>query len=148
MQKNSDTNYLPDASLLRRLMAILYDSLVIIALLMLAAIPPVMLAGGSMPNTGLRIAFQAYLLVVMFVFFGWFWVHGGQTIGMRAWRLRVVRLDGGSPGWRTSGVRFLGAWLSFLALGLGYAWALVDRERRTWHDRMSDTRVVLLPKQK
>ena len=120
MQKNTETALLPNAKLLRRLMAILYDSLVTIAVLMLAAIPPVVLAGGSMPSTGWRVAFQAYLLGVMFTFFGWFWVHGGQTIGMRAWRLQVITVDGSPLGWRTAGIRFLGAWFSFLALALSW----------------------------
>jgi uncharacterized RDD family membrane protein YckC len=148
VQKKTEFTNHPNANLLRRLMAILYDALVTIALLMLAAVPPVMLAGGSMPNTALRIAFQLYLIAVMFLFFGWFWVHGGQTLGMRAWRLRVVSADGTGIGWRAAGIRFLGAWLSVLALGLGYIWAIFDRERRTWHDRLSGTRVILLPKQK
>jgi uncharacterized RDD family membrane protein YckC len=128
-------------------MAIVYDSLALTAILMVAALPPVLLVGGAMPNTLLRIAFQLYLLGVIFLFFGWFWVHGGQTIGMRAWRLKTVTTDGNTLDWRGAGLRFMWAWFSFLMLGLGYLWALVDPEGRTWHDRLSHSQVVLIPKQ-
>jgi uncharacterized RDD family membrane protein YckC len=136
----------PAANLLRRLMAIVYDSLVLIAILMLAALPPVLLIGGAMPNALLRIAFQLYLFGVIFLFFGWFWVHGGQTIGMRAWRLKILTNDGQTISWRGAGLRFMWAWFSFLLFGLGYLWAIVDPKGRTWHDRLSSSQVVLLPK--
>ncbi len=89
--------------------------------------------------------YQAYLVALSFLYFGWFWTHGGQTVGMRAWRLRLrVRGDGADPVlWRQALARFLAAGLSWAALGLGFAWALWDRERLTWHDRVSGTVLVL-----
>ncbi len=80
------------------------------------------------------------------LFFGWFWTRSGQTLGMQAWRLRVQQPDGSPISWRQALVRMGGAVLSALCLGAGYWWLLFDRERRTWHDRLSGTRVVLLPK--
>lgn len=147
MQKNTAEPGFPPANLLRRLMAIVYDSLALIAILMLAALPLVLIIGGAMPNALLRIAFQLYLFGVIFLFFGWFWVHGGQTIGMRAWRLKVVGDDGGALTWGGAGLRFLWAWFSLLVFGLGYLWAIVDPNGRTWHDHLSRSRVLLLPKQ-
>ncbi len=138
---------LPAPSLLRRLAAGVYDLLIMAALWWLASLPFVLLAGGAPPAGAMRLAFQSYLLAVMFLFYGGFWVHGGQTIGMRAWRLRLVRTQGdGRITWRIAARRFFFAWLSALCLGLGFGWALIDRERRTWHDIFSATRLVLLPK--
>ncbi|MNV66805.1 RDD family protein [compost metagenome] len=74
------------------------------------------------------------------------WRRGGQTLGMRPWRLRVVSLDGTVPTRRQLWRRYAVGSLSVLAAGLGFWWALLDRQRLTWHDRASGTRVARLPK--
>lgn len=144
------------APLWRRLAAIVYDSLPLVALWILAAAVWIALARWLAPGERALIEsygrwavghwpFRAWLLVTAFAYFGWSWRHGGQTIGMRAWRIRVVAADGGRPRWPALLLRFVVAIGSLAAAGLGYAWALVDRERRTWHDLASRTRTVLLP---
>jgi uncharacterized RDD family membrane protein YckC len=129
------------ASLLRRSLAFIYDTLVLMAVLMSCTMLVVLLRGlrPVEPGTGW---FEALLIGVAALFYSWFWTHGGQTVGMRAWRIRVVGHDGGPVGWATALVRFAAAWLSALPLGLGLWWVLVDRERRAWHDRLSGTAVV------
>lgn len=94
----------------------------------------------------MKILLQFYLLGVCFVFYGWFWVHGGQTLGLRTWRLRVVRHDSTPITWRHAALRFAGAILSWAALGLGFLWIYVDPQRRAWHGHLSGTRVVLEPR--
>ena len=84
--------------------------------------------------------------MVIFVFFGWFWTHGGQTLGMRAWRLKVTTEDGKGLNWSRAFLRFLLAGLSWLILGLGFIWALFDKRRQTLHDRLSKTMLIQLPK--
>ncbi len=79
------------------------------------------------------------------LFFAGFWTHGGQTLGMRAWRIRLVGRGGGRVSWGQATLRFFAAIVSWLALGLGFLWALVDRERHAWHDRCSGTRLIRLP---
>ena len=74
------------------------------------------------------------------------WRKGGQTLAMRAWRLRLVDADGGKPSWRALWLRFLVGHLSLLCGGLGFWWAWVDRDRLAWHDRASGTRLLRLPK--
>lgn len=74
------------------------------------------------------------------------WRRGGQTLGMRPWRLRVVAADGGQPGWKAAWLRFLAGHLSLLAAGLGFAWIWIDRDRLAWHDRLSRTRIERLPR--
>lgn len=74
------------------------------------------------------------------------WRRGGQTLGMRPWRLKVTTADGTAPSWRALSVRYVVATVSLLLGGLGFWWAWVDKGRLTWHDRASDTRMVRLPK--
>ncbi|MHB8453644.1 MAG: RDD family protein [Acidiferrobacterales bacterium] len=132
--------------LARRLAAQVYDALVLTAVLLAATVPFVLLAGGSPASPAGRGLFQLYLLAVAFLFFGGFWVHGGQTLGMRAWRLRVVDYAGNPVSWKQALLRFLGALISWAALGGGYLWVLVDHDRRAWHDRFSGTHLVVVPR--
>ena len=74
------------------------------------------------------------------------WRRGGQTLGMRPWRLRLATAGDGVPGWGALWLRHAVGALSLLASGLGFWWAWFDREGRTWHDRASGTRLVRLPK--
>ena len=69
------------------------------------------------------------------------WRRGGQTLGMRAWRLRVVAADGAAPTWRALLVRYLVGNVSLLLGGAGFWWVWIDRDRLTWHDRASSTRM-------
>lgn len=87
-----------------------------------------------------------YLLLVLYLFPAWFWVHGGQTLGMRAWKIRLETTQRKNPGWRIAFYRWLAAWVSFASFGLGYLWMLFDPERQTLHDRISKTRVIQVDK--
>ena len=131
----------------RRLGAIIYDAFLLCAVLFFAGALFIALAGGdAMASPIMKILLQFYLLGVCFAFYGWFWVHGGQTLGLRAWRLRVVRHDRAPITWRHAALRFASAILSWAALGLGFLWIYIDPQCRAWHDRLSGTRVVLEPR--
>jgi len=134
------------AGLPRRLVALGYDLLLITALLFLFTLVLVMArdARGSGPPGTHWLQLAAFAISA--VFFCYFWTHGGQTSGMRAWRIRVVREDGGPVGWGSALLRFVAAWLSALPLGLGYWWSLFDPQRRCWHDKLSHTAVIFEPK--
>jgi uncharacterized RDD family membrane protein YckC len=140
----SSPTVLPTAPLWRRLAAMLYDSLLVLALLMLAVAAAFLLKGGAIdPHHPL---FRLYLLMVVAGFFCGFWVADGQTLGMRSWRLRVQRDDGRLPGWWQALGRFLLAIPALALGGIGLWWMFVDRERLALHDRLSRTRVVVVPK--
>ncbi len=128
-------------SLLRRLAAIFYDTLLLFALLFFASIIIVVPMGITIEHP-LYSLYVVYIYVVSFIFFGWFWTHGGQTLGMRAWRVRVQRHDGGSLTWRHALVRYLVAALSWMAFGAGFIWCLFDKEGLALHDILSKTRLV------
>lgn len=140
------TTELPPAGFLRRLGAMFYDSLLLIALLMMLSYPYVWLTGGDKPGLIVKTAYQIYLLAICFFFYAGFWVRGGQTLGLRSWRLKLVRNDGGPITWAIAFKRFAFAWVSLLCLGLGFLWVIYDYDKLAWHDRWSGTRLVLLPK--
>lgn len=85
---------------------------------------------------------QIWLLLVTGAYFVYCWTHGGQTLPMKTWRISVATRDGGALRMKTAIKRYLLALLSFAACGLGFAWALVDRDRQFLHDRVAGTRLV------
>lgn len=139
----------PTATLLRRLSSLVYESLIVLALLLLGGLAFLLLlhfAVGRDASAGWPLwLFRGWILLVLGVYFGWFWTRGGQTLPMRTWRLRLVGTDGTPVSRRQALLRFLLAWPSILAAGAGLAWALVDRDRQFLHDRLAGTRVVHIP---
>lgn len=132
---------LPAAPLGRRLGAALYDLLVVVALLMLAtALALIPSAGQAVaPRTGW---FQLYLLLWLLAYFGYCWTVGAQTVGMRAWKLELLRVDGSRLSWTLSAMRMLLGLLAGSALGLQFWWCLFDPERQGFADRVCGTRMV------
>lgn len=124
---------------MRRLAAILYDTLQIIALLMLVTLPFVLLDLGQTPFH------QSALVLTIFAFFAKFWRHGGQTLGMKSWDMRIVSNDGQPITFTQCLLRIIAAAPSFIFF-IGYLWMLVDKEKRTWPDRFSDTHLIMTPK--
>ena len=138
------------ASFLRRLAALFYDTLLLAAVLMIATALFLPLTGGEAITAGghpvLETVYRLALLGLVTLYYGTFWTRRGQTLGMASWRLRVEREDGTLLTWSDTLKRLGAAALSLAACGLGFLWILFDRDRRAWHDRLSSTRVVLLPK--
>ena len=147
-------NHYPSAGPARGLAALFYDSLLIAAISIgygaIALLLSVLIASGEMadrdPIVG-GIWFQLCWLATIAAFFCFFWRRGGQTLGMKAWRLRLI--DPSRPGGPSLGqclLRCLLAPLSLFLLGLGYLWCYIDRNGNSLHDRLTGTRVILLPK--
>lgn len=136
------------ASLWLRLLAGIYDLLPLLGLWLAAAATAVLVTGGALDTHTLtgKLLVQALVLGVTALYFVISWTRGGQTIGMRAWRLRVVRADGGPLDLARALLRFPVALLSLLLLGAGFWWSLLDQQQRTWHDRAAGTIVVRLEK--
>ena len=133
------------ASLWLRVAAAVYDLFPLIALWMATAGLLLLAMHGNVdvahPPGAYRIALRVALLAVSAAYFVVSWSCGGQTIGMRAWRLRVVAADGGRLPWMRALLRFVVAIISLLALGLGFVWCLTDQEHRCWHDILSASQV-------
>ena len=125
----------------RRLLIMLYDGLVVIVLMMVATAVAMLLHSGNRV-AGKDIPFTLYLVGVWFLYLAWCWRHGGMTLGMRAWRVRLATETQQPISWWHCVVRFGGGLLSVLPLGLGYLWSLLDRDGLAFHDRLSQSRLV------
>lgn len=126
----------------RRVAAMIYDALILVAIWMVAA-AIVVVATGKPVESGNSL-FRLYLIVLAFLYFHASWSRAGQTLGMRAWRIWL------EPGPRKFTVarslqRFLAGLVSWLLLGLGFAWALTRSDRRAWSDLASGSRLVVRP---
>lgn len=122
----------------RHLAIIVYDAVLLLALLFLAtAIVLPFNSGEAYAST--QYFFPLYLLAVCFLFYGWFWTHGGQTLGMKTWKIKALTFDGKPLTWWHALKRFLTAIISWLLLGGGFFWKLLDRKNYTLHDRLSKT---------
>lgn len=141
----------PAPGLLRRLAAILYDTFLVLPLIMLAAFLAMglrQLLGTAEPEALSPWVVRAFALACCIGFFSAFWLKGGQTLGMQAWRIRLVTVSGEPLTLSRCALRCFCAALAAAPAGLGYLWCLVDREGRGLHDLLSGTRLVLLPKRR
>lgn len=121
-------------------MAMIYDALVILGIWIFTIVILVTARGDAVVGAWV----QSLLFVELFAFFAYFWIRRGQTIGMLAWRLRIVSTEPMSL--RRVLLRFVGALVGAACLFLGYIWILFDAERRSWSDMLSGTQVVRDPK--
>jgi uncharacterized RDD family membrane protein YckC len=132
------------ASFLVRIAAMIYESLLVAAVLFVASfiVLPVV---GDMHAPWQRHLFQAYIVGVMFAYFSAFWLRSGQTLAMKTWRIRLVDQGGGTLSFRQAALRFAVALAGLLLGGVGIWWALFDRDRQFLHDRIAGTRLVRVP---
>jgi len=143
----STTGYLP-ASFLRRIGAIFYDSMLVVSFLFVAgmlSMKGMMLAMGleNVPAGSITAkVFFVYLVLLAYLFFAWFWIHGGQTLGMRAWKVKLIRQDGMTISWGQAFLRFCYSIVSWVPLGAGYLWSLIDKDKQAWHDKASHSYLI------
>jgi len=136
------------ASFMRRIGAMFYDFMLALSSVILVGFffTAVIMSLFSIENieAGSPAAKAIFMLLVIFTFgfYGWFWTHGGQTLGMRAWKLKLVREDFESITWLQALFRFCYSIISWVPLGAGYLWMLVDKKKLSWHDRISKTYII------
>jgi uncharacterized RDD family membrane protein YckC len=137
----------PRPRLWRRLAAAGYDGLIVVALWFLGTALLQFFTRGEAVytrNHEYELLYQFYLLAIAFAFFGGFWTRDGRTLGMLAWRLKVVRSgSNGKITWLRALLRYLSALLSWALLGAGFWWSLLDTDGMTWHDRLSGTELQM-----
>jgi uncharacterized RDD family membrane protein YckC len=130
-----------------RLLAMLYDAVPLLPIALLVSATALAVNGGE-PVAGtvgrLAMAFATWLAGG--AYFVLSWRHGGQTMGMRPWRLRVVAASGARLSTAAAWTRYAVATLALACAGLGLLWSLFDRERRAWQDLASGTRLVREPR--
>jgi len=133
------------APFLIRMAAMVYELLLVTAVMFVAALPFLYLVGNA--QTGwLHHLFQVYILGVLFAYFSAFWLRSGQTLAMKTWRIRLVNPDGTRLTLGQAALRFVIALLGLLLAGFGFWWALFDRDRQFLHDRIVGTRLIRVPR--
>ena len=136
-----------NTTLIRRIAAMLYDGLLILALLFLATLPFIAIRDGEPVEPNENLLYRLVLAAIIYVFFVGFWTRSGRTLGMQSWRLQLETTDGNTPTIGTASLRFFASLLSWLPAGLGFLWSLWDKDKLTWHDRLSGTRIIYYPKE-
>lgn len=127
--------------MLKRLLAISYDLILLLSVLFFATFAILPLTNGMAVKSG-NLIYIAYLFLCTYAYFAWQWMHGGQTLGMRAWKIKLVCDEPVALTWPIVTRRFMLATMSLLLFGFGFIWALFDKDRLAFHDRFSNTLLV------
>lgn len=141
------------APLWKRFMAMLYDSFLVVAISMAYGATVTAVSAFQSSNmtkdyspTVSGLGFQLGWVLTLFIFYYYFWRKAGQTVGMKAWRLKIVSNNNERLSLTQCLTRFFGGFISFVLLGAGFWWALIDNKKATAHDKMSNSRIVVTPK--
>jgi uncharacterized RDD family membrane protein YckC len=130
------------ARLGRRLLSLCYEALTFAAVLLAGGFLLTLLAVSAGAVLA-RPVLQVILLLLAGTYFAWQWRRGGQTLAMKAWRIRLVTASGAELTWRHAILRFALAVPGVLLCGSGFLWVLIDRDRQFLHDRLAGTRIVM-----
>ena len=136
---------LSPAPLFARFAVMIYELLLVTAVVFVASFIMVPVVG-DMHAPWQRHFYQAYILGILFAYFSAFWLRSGQTLAMKTWRIRLVNQTGGRISFKQAVLRFTFAWAGLLLAGLGFWWAIFDRDRQYLHDRLAKTRLVRVPR--
>lgn len=126
----------------RRLAAIIYDALIVAALLIIATLGLQLIFNQGQAFSPGNIYYQGFLIVLMLGYFLYFWNTSGQTIGMAAWKIILMPLYGKKPSYQQLVLRMLVAIPSFFCFGIGFWWLFFNKEKATLYDRCSATRLM------
>ncbi|HYH42350.1 MAG TPA: RDD family protein [Burkholderiales bacterium] len=125
----------------RRILSLVYETLLLAAVLWLVGFVYAAIEN-ALGLAHVRPLFQLYLLLVAGIYFVWQWARGGQTLPMKTWHMRLVGDDGRPVTYPQAGVRYAAAVAGTALFGLGFVWALFDRDGKFLHDRLAGTRIV------
>ena len=129
-------------SLRRRLASMAYESLLLLGVLSVGFMLPHLVLGMGFGLLLPGWAMLAHVIVILGAYFVWYWGHGGQTLAMQTWKIRVTTPSGVQPSFGRLMLRYALAWPSIVYFGSGLLWALFDRDSQFLHDRLAGTRLV------
>ena len=129
----------------RRLLSIIYDSLLILSIMIIVTLPFIAIRFGEAVESS-SFSYQITLFIIIYFFFVGFWSISGRTLGMQSWGLRLETFDGFKPNIFQCTVRFFAALTSLLLFGLGFFWQLFDKDNLSLHDRISSTKLTHYPR--
>ena len=119
-----------------------YESLLLLGVLSVSFMLPHLALGMGFGVILSGWVLLSHVFVVMGAYFVWYWHHGGQTLAMQTWNIRLSTPGGTAPSLARLALRYVLAWPSLIYLGAGLLWALFDRDRQFLHDRLAGTRLV------
>lgn len=122
-----------------RLACLLYEALTIAAIVIVGLIIPHTLLGVVAGVVAGGRALLAHLFLILLLYFAWQWLHGGQTLAMKTWKIRLRSSDGEPLRPAQALLRFAIAWPGTLFFGAGFLWAFVDADKQYLHDRVAGT---------
>ncbi len=128
-------------SIWRRFASILYDSLLVIAVLIIMSIP--FFGFDLQENNLLKVIIQIYYYLITQYFFVWFWVHNEGTLGMKTWKIKII-CNNNRLSYKQAIIRFNVAIISLLFFGLGFIISLFRKDKKCFHDIISKTVLVKL----
>jgi len=136
------------ARLPRILGAVVYDVIIVFSIIFIAAQWFPLVPESFQNKPGLTLFKQLYMLGISFVYFAYSWRRGGQTIGMKSWKIKLQQTEKNQTAirWSQCAIRFLVAIVSWLAGGLGFIWILFNRQHKSWHDLASGTHLIRVAK--
>ena len=126
----------------RRIASMVYESLLLLGVLSVTFMLPHLVVGMGFGIVLPGWALISHVFVVLGAYFIWSWHHGGQTLAMQTWKVRLTTPSGAQPSLARLALRYVLAWPSVSYLGAGMLWALFDRDRQFLHDRLAGTRLV------
>lgn len=129
-------------NIFRRCFALLYDWLLIFSICIAATSVAVFFARGEAISAK-NLFFKLYLLIVIAGYYIWFWLHGGQTTGMRAWKIKLTNVNDQPIKLQQAIIRVLLAIPSY-GLLVGFLWQFLDSEKQTLHDKLSKTKLIII----
>lgn len=121
-----------------------YEVVLLTAVLLLGLLLPHAILGVFALRAASAYVLWVHLLALLLAYFAWFWVHGGQTLPMKTWRIRLVTNDGVLVRPPRAILRYLLCLPSLLFFGIGIFWAILDRDGQFLHDRLAKTRLEIV----
>lgn len=128
-----------------RLACLLYEALVILAIVIIGLIIPHAMIGAAAGVVAGSRVLLAHLFLMLLLYFSWHWLRGGQTLAMKTWKIRLVSADGGPLRPAQTLLRFALVWPGTVLFGAGFFWAILDPDKQYLHDRIAGTRLESAP---
>lgn len=128
-------------SLIKLGACLLYELLTVIAIVFVSAGLFLWIAGDATQGAK-RLLLQIFLWLIVGAYFIWCWRQSGQTLAMQAWKIKLIDDDSQLLSLNIAILRYVLATLSVVLCGLGFLWAIMDRQHLFLHDRLLKTRIV------
>ena len=119
-----------------------YDSILLCSVFFLTTFILVAFRDAGEIESG-NIIYNSFLILLAYLYFCWHWTKGRQTLGMRSWKIEIFDETNSTLNWKQASLRYFAALLSLLLLGLGFIWAIFDKDKLALHDRLSKTKLII-----